>query len=62
MLIIHILKETEILSFYRESTAIHYFIGLCITYLLLTGTIVLGVWFSTRKAVNMPPAEALRDE
>jgi len=62
MLIIHILKETEILSFYRESTAIHYFIGLCITYLLLAGTIVLGIWVPVRKAVNMAPAEALRDE
>lgn len=62
MLIIHILKETEILSFYREYTAAHYFIGLCITYLLLAGTIVLGITFPARKAVNMTPAEALRDE
>ncbi|OJV87265.1 MAG: hypothetical protein BGO34_13075 [Bacteroidia bacterium 44-10] len=62
MVIIYILKETEILSYYWKFTVARYFIGLGITYLLLAGMIILGIWFPARKAVNMPPAEALRDE
>ncbi len=38
---------------------------LCVTvftYTLMGGMICLGVWFPARKAVNLPPAEALRYE
>ncbi|MFA5650753.1 MAG: ABC transporter permease, partial [Proteiniphilum sp.] len=39
-----------------------YLIGFGITYLLLAGMIILGIWLPARKAVKVPPAEALRDE
>lgn len=62
MAVVYILKETEILSYYWKFTVGRYFIGLGITYLLLVGMIILGIWFPARKAVKVPPAEALRDE
>lgn len=43
-------------------SAKRYFIGFGVTYLLLAGMIILGIWLPARKAVNVPPAEALRDE
>lgn len=33
-----------------------------ISYLLMTGMILLGIWFPTRKAMKVQPAEALHEE
>lgn len=35
---------------------------LLIVLLLMSGTVVLGVWMPTRKVVDLPPADALREE
>ncbi|MEG1545053.1 MAG: multidrug ABC transporter substrate-binding protein, partial [Tannerellaceae bacterium] len=39
-----------------------FLITLGATYLLIAGMICLGIWFPTRKASRMSPAEALRHE
>lgn len=43
-------------------TVDRFFIGFIITYTLLAAMIVLGILIPARKAVKVPPAEALRDE
>lgn len=60
--VMYIFKTTGLLTYHDTLTAGRFFIGLGITYLLLAGMIVLGIWFPARKTVNVPPAEALRDE
>ena len=63
MIVMFILGREEIINTYlMPFTAGRYFIGFGITYLLLAGMIILGIWFPARKAVKVPPAEALRDE
>lgn len=63
LIIIYILGREAILQVYlMPFTATRYLIGFGITYLLLAGMIILGIWLPARKAVKVPPAEALRDE
>src|SRR5690554_2274615 len=63
MIVIYILGREAILQVYlMPFTATRYLIGFGITYLLLAGMIILGIWLPARKAVKVPPAEALRDE
>lgn len=63
MIIILILGKKEILITYLMNfTVVRYLIGFALTYLLLALMIILGIWFPARKAVKVPPAEALREE
>ena len=63
MIIIYIMgREGVFEEHLMRFTATRYFIGFGVTYLLLSGMIILGIWLPARKAVNVPPAEALRDE
>lgn len=39
-----------------------FLITFCITYLLMGGMILLGIWFPARQAIRIQPAEALREE
>jgi putative ABC transport system permease protein len=58
-----ILGREEVLSTtLMDFTVGRYFTGLIITCVLLATMIYLGIRIPARKAVNMPPAEALRDE
>lgn len=60
--IIYVLKVTGLLSYYETFTWGRCLIGFGITYLLLALMIIIGIWFPARKAVKVPPVEALRDE
>ena len=63
LIVIYILGKEAILQIYlMPFTVTRYLIGFAITYLLLAGMIILGIWLPARKAVKVPPAEALRDE
>lgn len=63
MIIIFILGREGIFETYlMPFTVGRYFIGFIITYLLLALMIILGILIPARKAVKVPPAEALRDE
>lgn len=61
-IVLHIFVITEILTYHSTLTWGRFFIGMAITWLLLASMIVLGIWLPTRKAVKIPPAEALHDE
>ncbi len=45
-----------------EFTAVRFFIGLGITYLLLALITLLSIWFPARQAMKVEPAEALHNE
>ena len=63
MIVVYILgREGVFVTYLMRFTAGRYFIGFIITYALLALMIVLGIRVPARKAVNVPPAEALRDE
>ncbi|MDD4606628.1 MAG: ABC transporter permease [Dysgonamonadaceae bacterium] len=62
MLVFAFITNTEILEDSSAFTIGRYFIGFGITYLLLALMILLGIWFLTRRAVKVSPADALRDE
>lgn len=62
MIVYAFIKEADILYASWSFDAGRYFIGFAITYILLLGMILLGIWFPAHKAVQVPPAEALRDE
>lgn len=63
MITIYILGREEIFATdLMLFTVGRYFIGFIITYVLLASMIILGILIPARKAVNVPPAEALRDE
>lgn len=50
--------NTELLEF----TWGRYFIGFAITFLLLMGMILIGIWLPARKAIQVPPAVSLAEE
>lgn len=63
MITIYILGREEMFATnLMRFTAGRYFIGFIITYTLLALMIILGIRIPARKAVKVPPAEALRDE
>lgn len=63
MIVVYILgREGVFATYLMRFTAGRYFIGFIITYALLALMIVLGIRVPARKAVNVPLAEALRDE
>ncbi len=62
MIIFVFVAKADILYASWNFNVARYFIGFGITCLLLLCMIILGIWFPARKAVNIPPAEALRDE
>ena len=63
MIAIYVIYRNELLNTYlMKFTVDRFFIGFIITYTLLAAMIVLGILIPARKAVKVPPAEALRDE
>lgn len=63
MILFVFLFQQEVLNSYFMDLDVHrYFAGLGITFVLLLIMILLGVWFPARRAVNLSPAETLRDE
>lgn len=63
MIVIYFIGKGDLLTTYMLRFTIgRYLIAFTITYILLAIMIIAGIWFPARKAVNMPPAEALRDE
>jgi len=63
MVVILILgKQGVLITYLMHFTGARYLIGFAITYILLALMITLGIWVPARKAVKVPPAEALREE
>ena len=63
MIAIYVMYRNELLiTNLMKFTVSRFFIGFAITYTLLAAMIVLGILIPARKAVKVPPAEALRDE
>ena len=63
MILFVILFQLEVLeSYFMDLDTQRYFSGLGITFVLLLIMILFGVWFPARRAVNISPAETLRDE
>lgn len=63
MILFVFLFQQEVLeSYFMDLDVQRYFAGLGITFILLLIMILFGVWFPARRAVNVSPAETLRDE
>ena len=57
------MAKADLLETYRESLSLFRFAStMGLAYLLLALLIALGVWYPMRKAIQLPPAEALRYE
>ncbi|WP_080905831.1 ABC transporter permease [Parabacteroides sp. Marseille-P3160] len=49
-------------GYYMDYTASRFLIGIALTYLLIAGMIVLGIWYPAHQTMKMKPAEALHYE
>ncbi len=45
-----------------DFTFMRFFVGIVITYLLMIGMIILGIWYPARQAMKVQPAEVLHEE